>query len=628
MIIAQQVRRPLIGIALSMVTGLALYNFFGGSSLLWLGVAALFLATACRWSLSSRTNWLLYLICGVLAAAYGSIRHMPSPADTVLALSEVTSFEQELIGVIRDDPVTTDVDGTVSFLFKSTAVLYEQRIIPAQIPLKVYLKNASGPVRFGETWRLKGRYTAYAKPHGQATGFLSVLKDHATRLSPAPPSLMNSCYAVRQRAAEILRTGVTAFSGQVKLLQALLLGYRQAMPEELYRMFSRTGILHIFAISGLHVGVMAAILIASLKLIGIPRPRWGWLLIPALFLYVLSTGMKASALRAFTMAAVYFAAPLAGRRPDAPSAVALAAMVLLILEPANLNDPGFLLSFTVVCGILMMHGWLIRQIHGIRFSKWETPLKHLNGPHPAAALLRSASLLAVTSLAAWIFSVPITACFFNTLSIGALIGNPVVIPLTFMIMLTGSLTLLCGGWNVSVAAFFNLANVQFINLLLWIVRHLSDLSVTCRFVGAPSAMIIGFWYAGWVCIFTGPVRWRKGATLLILLSCLLWITERIRPNHHIRVLRDGDSAMALQLPDRRWIAISKGDSYSTTRTIRLLQKEGINRLDTLVITQNSGLCNAESIRQIEELFHPGQTVHQDKIRLSAEAGAIRILPDS
>jgi ComEC/Rec2-related protein len=621
MLTVQQVRRPLVGVALSVATGLGLHHFVGGSPLLLLGVTALLLAGACRTAIFRGP--LIYVTCGLLAAAHISINEIPSLPRAVLSSAETDVGRPQIIGTIKNEPVALNSDGTVSFLMHVNSVLYDGGKLSSDDVLKVYLREPSVSARFGEIWELRGRYTGYEHLRGGASGSLSVSAGDAVRLRAAGPSLMRICHRLRRWAADILRSGIGAFPDQIGLLQALLLGYRQAMPPELYRLFARTGILHIFAISGLHVGVMAAILIAALKLIGIPRPRWGWFLIPVLFLYVYSTGMKASALRAFTMAAVYFAAPLAGRRPDAPSAVALAAVLLLAVNPANINDPGFLLSFVVVCGIILVHGWVVRQINGMRFSGWETPLRGLNGRHPAAALGRAVSLLAITSLAAWIFSAPITAHFFNTLSPAALVGNLAVIPLTFMIMLTGCLTLLSGILFLPAAVLFNQANVQIISLLIWIVRRFSALPAAGLAVRSPSVWVVGLWYTGLVFFLTGPARWRKACGLLVLLAGLLWSTEQIRSCKEIKILREGDSAVAFCSPgERRWTLITDGNPFSTTRTIRLLQREGLNRLDTLAVS--GGRADTEAIRRFQETFCPQQILYTNEIDWAEGRGEVRI----
>jgi len=624
MILAQQVRRPLVGIALSAAAGLALQRWIGGSPLLLLSASALLLSAAC---LFRRTTLLIYVACGLLAAVHGAIKEMPAASRSALPVAEITLGEQELIGTVEDEPSASGTDGTISFLFHAQAVRFNGKWISCDATIRVYLKSPDVSAHLGELWTLRGRYTGYENPRGGADGYFSSSGPAAKKIKEAKPSLSSRCEAVRCRAAALLGLGVENFTEQTQLIQAMLLGYRRAISPDLYRTFTRTGTFHIFAISGQHVVILGAIFIAGLKLAGVARPQWGLLLLPALFLYIFTTGLQPSALRALAMATVFFAAPLAGRRPDAPSSVALAAILLLIARPANISDPGFLLSFIVVCGLIMVSGWAVHRINGLRLTKWEAPLAQLSGPHPAAAFLRSIGFLMLTSLAAWLFSAPITARFFNTLSPAALVGNLAVIPLTFMIMLAGSLALLGGALFFPAAALFNQANVLFISLLVWIVQRLEELPGACLIVRAPSAMATGLWYIGLVLLFTGPVRWRKGALLLVVLSGMLWSAEHRMPDRDINVLREGNSAVALCLPDGRRVLVTDGDPFSTTRTIRLLQKEGINRLHTLVVSDER--ADAGAVRQIQETFRPRQILSAasaDELYWPLGEGTVRVSP--
>ncbi|MCU0857676.1 MAG: ComEC family competence protein [Pontiellaceae bacterium] len=625
MILTQQVRRPLVGIALSVAAGLGFQHGVGGSPLLLLIVAAFLLAIACRIPLFFCSTPLIYLLFGLLAASYGAMESMPSSSRTALMTAEVIYTEQELIGTIQEEPnLLEEEDGAGNFIFRADAVRFGEKWLPVDAVLRVYLNDNTACVRFGEQWRLKGRYAGYEKPRGGTAGVLTVPVGGAVRLRASGTSLLRSCYQVRGKASEILRTGIEPFTRHIQLLRALMLGYRQSIPPELYQLCSRAGVLHIFAISGMHVVVMASILIMGLKFIGVSRPQWGWLLIPALFLYVISTGMKPSALRALAMSAVFFAAPLLRRRPDTPSAIALAAVLLLIMDPANIADPGFLLSFIVVCGLIMVHGWTIRQIAVFRSSGWEHQLERLDSARPVFVLLRNTGALMLTSLAAWLFSAPITACFFYSLSPVALIANLPVIPLTSMIMFTGCLALLSGMVFLPAAALFNQANLLFINLLIWIIGWFSALPGAYRAVRMPSAWATGLWYTGLTLFFTGPSRWRKGAVLLVLLSVFAWQAGGVFPCRDIQVFRDKDFAMLVRFPGNQWELVTDGDSFRAGRVLRFVQKQGINRLHTLVVSDAN--ADAETVRRIQETFRPQYTrfLFEGEIARPVEQGIVRI----
>lgn len=569
---------------------------------MFLGLAAGSLAWTC-WRHTRRSALAtLYVSCALLAAAYSAIEGTKTPARSVLPMAEVLFQEQEIVGRIVDSPVRSEHDGGLSFQFQAEAVHIGATWLRCDALLRVVINNPTTTADYGERWQLKGRYRGYEGMRSGSSGSLFADGSGATRLQTAGPSFKAICYKARHRALRILCAGMDSFPEQNQLLSALLLGYRNALAPSLYQTFAYTGTLHIFAISGLHVGVLAAILIAALKMIGVPRPLWGIFLIPALFFYVVSTGMKPSAFRAFTMAAVYFAAPLVGRKPDPVSAIALSAIILLVMNPFQINDPGFLLSFTVVSGIVMVHGYTTRRLTGFSRPGWAIPLAQLSGPRPLMALMRTIGLLALTSVAAWIFSAPLTARFFNTLSPVALAGNLVIIPLTFIILLTGCLTLVSAPVSLAVAVVFNHANRVFVSLLIFTIRFVGGLPGAYVFIRSPSSAVLALWYAGLVLFFTGTARLRKLAVFLLLGAVMLWGSGGQRPFRGIEVHKSGAAATLIRISPAQWVLVTDGNEYSTARTIRRLQREGINRLHALVVSDRR--AGAEAVEVLCRTFRP------------------------
>ncbi|MCF7816386.1 MAG: ComEC/Rec2 family competence protein [Kiritimatiellales bacterium] len=289
----------------------------------------------------------------------------------------------------------------------------------------------------------------------------------------------------RERAAKTLSNGVERHPTQLAVFKALMLGYRKAIPVEIIQQFRRTGTMHIFAISGLHVGMVGLLITVVLKTVGVPRDKWGLWLLPLLLVYVCATGMKSSALRALTMATVYFCAPLFRRKPDVPNAIAFAAILLLFIHPQEILSAGFIFSFTVVSFLVMAFagppGRLITKGGG-----WLGTVRNY------------VASLGITSAAAFIASIPLTALFFGSFSTVSLIGNLVVVPLTFCVVLSGWLSLL-----VPIASgIFNHAALVFINGLLGTVAFLSGLPGSSWNVPPPPLLAVLVWYIGWIHLFT------------------------------------------------------------------------------------------------------------------------------
>ncbi|MDF7799534.1 ComEC/Rec2 family competence protein [Pontiellaceae bacterium B1224] len=286
--------------------------------------------------------------------------------------------------------------------------------------------------------------------------------------------------AWRDSVAPRLETGLDTYPLQEQVLKALVLGYRKEMPSEVTDVFRRTGALHIFAISGLHVGIVGLLLALVLKTFGMPRDKFGLLLIPLLSLYVISTGMKPSAIRALLMAAVFILAPLFRRKPDIPTSVAFAAVVLLVFQPLEILSAGFIFSFTVVAFLVMVYSSVPK--HWTRGS-W--------------IWVYTKSLL-ITSVAAGLASIPLAALFFGTFAPIAFIGNIIVVPLTFCIVLCGWLSILLP----IAAGIFNAAAVVFIDLLLGSVQWLDRLPGSSWRVEPPSLFAVVLWYASLIALFT------------------------------------------------------------------------------------------------------------------------------
>ncbi|VGO21242.1 ComE operon protein 3 [Pontiella sulfatireligans] len=320
--------------------------------------------------------------------------------------------------------------------------------------------------------------------------------------------------ALRERVAESLSKGIGRYPSQLAVYKALLLGYRKAVPSAINEQFSRTGTMHIFAISGLHVGMAGLFLTIVLQSIGVPRNWWGVWLLPLLLLYVVSTGMKSSALRAVTMASVYFLAPLFRRQPDVSVSIAFALILLLGFHPAEILSAGFIFSFIVVSFIVMGFS-VVPEGFVYRGRGW------LNG---AWAYVAS---LGITSVAAFIASMPLTSLYFATFSPVSLFGNLIVVPLTFCIVLCGWLSIV-----LPVASeVFNYAALAFIDGLLGSTGWLAQLPGACWSVARPPLLASFLWYAGWILLLVHARNrdQRKVAAFLLLLALATALAPVILP---------------------------------------------------------------------------------------------------
>ena len=243
------------------------------------------------------------------------------------------------------------------------------------------------------------------------------------------------------------------------------------------------------------MGIVCLLFTFVLRALRVSRDRWVLALAPLLMAYTLATGARASAVRACIMAIIYYLAPLVGRRADVPSGIAAAAVLILAWAPAQLVDVGFIFSFVVVTGIVAL------------YPLFEQPLRRLWAPDPFRlqpenagmriwrGVLRYLCGLAAVSCSAWLASAPLTAYFFGWFAPVALVSNLLVIPLAFLIVVSGSLSLVAGSIWMLLADVFNHASLALVSLLVAVVRGLAKVPFGSMAVPVPPLWVVFAWYA-------------------------------------------------------------------------------------------------------------------------------------
>src|SRR5437763_1835275 len=115
----------------------------------------------------------------------------------------------------------------------------------------------------------------------------------------------------------------------------------------------RSGTMHIFAISGLHIALIAAILVGVLRLFMLPRSACALVVLPLIWAYTGITGWQASAIRSTIMTSVVVAGWLIHRPSNLLNSLAGAALIILIWDPQQLFRAGFQLSFLVALSLIV-----------------------------------------------------------------------------------------------------------------------------------------------------------------------------------------------------------------------------------------------------------------------------------
>jgi ComEC/Rec2-related protein len=403
-----------------------------------------------------------------------------------------------------------------------------------------------------------------------------------------------------------------AESTALELLWSMALGWRTALTQEVSEPFMQTGTMHIFAISGLHVALIAGILVALLRVAQAPRFICGWLVVPLLWFYTAATGWQSSAIRSTIMMSVVIGGWMLRRPGELLNSLAASAFVILLWDPAQLFQASFQLSFFVVLSIALLLPPIEQKLSELletdpflppelapRWRRW------------SAAPLRLLARSFATSLAAWLGSLPLTAWYFHLLTPVSLLANLIIVPLSGLALMCNLGSLFCGNWLPGLTELFNHSAWFWMTTISHLCDWARQLPAAWFYVPAPTIGGMALYYAllvgllsGWL---TAPARRRWLAVaggLLCVGGAALWLVGR--QNVQITLLPlEGGAAHFIDAPGRgRDLLIDCGNAERAERVLKpFLGAQGVNRLSWVVFSHGD-VRHVGGAELIQETFRP------------------------
>ncbi len=396
---------------------------------------------------------------------------------------------------------------------------------------------------------------------------------------------------------------------EASLLRGLLIGERGEIPFAMKEAFSKLGVVHILAVSGMHVGFVALIFMGGLGLFRVPYRARVILTLLALVFYAYLTNLKPPVVRASFMGALLLLGTILERRTDFYNSLAIAALLILALNPLELFQPGFQLSFSAVLSIVYVYPKL-RAPFFVRTGGWQ------NNP----VVRRPAELLLV-SVAAFVGTMPFTMLYFGRLPNLSVMANLVIIPLVFV-----------GVANAAVGAVLNLIWAACADLYLetvWLCLHSAisfvewgsrlPLASTEAFQVSPLQVLA--YFVGAILLFN--LNYERSKRFLIIfvlavLTVLVW-QPIFSPSGRLRIdfidVGQGDATL-LTFPDGRHALIDGGKRtpyFDSGRRIvdPYLRRLGIRKLDVVILSHVDsdhlgGLPHILRNFQVDEVWDSGQ----------------------
>ncbi len=231
------------------------------------------------------------------------------------------------------------------------------------------------------------------------------------------------------------------FTGSEKgIMEGFLLGDRYNIPQHINELFQMAGVVHILAISGFNVGIVAYATFLFLKMFPLGRRGHYILTILILMVYAVLTGAQPPVVRATIMAAVLLAGFILEREPESINTLACAALLILFVNPVNLFDVGFQLSFVSVLAIIVFYPKCVSVL-----SKLDDKAAERGKVIGAVmSVLKYIGQSFVLSFCAYAGVAVMIAYYFEFVTPVAILANLAVIPLASLIVILGIGLLLTG----------------------------------------------------------------------------------------------------------------------------------------------------------------------------------------
>ncbi|MCX7710445.1 MAG: DNA internalization-related competence protein ComEC/Rec2 [Clostridia bacterium] len=584
-------KRPLVNCTIAFLTGIIFAYIFPSFGLIaLLGVFLLFAIFAIKKHIPDKLTLFIIMIAVFTA---GGCEYLVMRNVNIQKFENYYGKDVVLHGSIDSEPDIRSIK--INYVFKTEEIVFEgiNKKVNGKILLSTLNNKEASIYGYGTSLTVQGQlkepkgqrnpggfdYRKYLSRSGISATMFAMGDQVQVQESKKSNIIVEVGIQIRNRIVSVISKSLPA--EQAGLLNGMLIGYREGLTEETKESFSDAGLTHIMAASGMNVAFIVFPLFFILKKLRMRESIANPMIILILIMFVFVTGFSPSILRAVIMAIVLLAAKMIRREADVMTSIAFAALILLIFNPQSLFDVGFQLSFAATLSIILFY----------------KPLKSMMNLRWIPGLL--ADVIAVT-MASQIGTIPITAFYFNKISLISLLSNLVVVPIVEVVSILGFAMAILGQFSLILSQWIGYVNCAFLTFILFVTKMSASIPYAVLLVITPSLAVIIVYYAaflGWLKkdklkqMKVNPGIYITAATLVVVLLILNFIVPKDLQVVFLDV-GQGDASL-IRTPSGKNILIDGGGSSSKDKAapnvgemvvIPFLLDYGISKLDMVVAT--------------------------------------------
>ncbi|MDY0045753.1 MAG: ComEC/Rec2 family competence protein, partial [Syntrophales bacterium] len=404
--------------------------------------------------------------------------------------------------------ITPFTDDKFRATVAASAIIHEKEYIPVSGNVRLNVKNTREDIHYGDIIRVKSKLKKprnFNNPGGfDYVRHLGLRGIYTTASVRKPSNILilrrNGGNAVMRKTEQCRRyfrnlISETVGSPEKEILGALLLGDKKRVPDEILQNFNCSGLSHVLAISGLHVGIIASFSFFIIRCLirtstfmllhgNITKVSACISMVPVVG-YAALAGFGISTVRAAIMIATFLLSLLFSRKGNALNSLALAAFIILLFSPSSFFDISFQLSFSAVAAILLL------TPRASAFFIQHVPIQAEKFKKVFAAFVT----FVMVNIAATLGTAPLIIHTFNSISVITSLSNLLIVPVIgFAVLPIGLAGFLLAPFSHFLALLLIKSAAFFVTLSLMIISYLASLPCSFITISTPHILEIACYY--------------------------------------------------------------------------------------------------------------------------------------